>query len=123
MRQVTTADWVAALRSGKYKQGVGGLRRDDRFCCLGVLCEIAEVPSFETVGAVTYYTYAFNEHIHGISYIPDRFVPSIISDLDLLKTIRKDDGNLNELMGQLMTMNDSGNYSFNEIADFIEECK
>ena len=31
--------WVAALRSGKYKQGQGELRsRHNRFCCLGVLC-------------------------------------------------------------------------------------
>lgn len=34
--------WVKALRSGKYKQGTGVLHRtDDRFCCLGVLCEVA----------------------------------------------------------------------------------
>lgn len=29
--------WVAALRSGKYKQGTGYLNRDGKFCCLGVL--------------------------------------------------------------------------------------
>lgn len=35
--------WVAALRSGNYRQGKGKLRtHDDRFCCLGVLCDIAE---------------------------------------------------------------------------------
>lgn len=38
-------DWVAALRSGEYKQGKGLLRRPgktgDKFCCLGVLCEMA----------------------------------------------------------------------------------
>ena len=33
--------WVAALRSGHYKQGPSALRRDDRFCCLGVLCDLA----------------------------------------------------------------------------------
>lgn len=38
--------WVNALRSGKYKQGTGQLRRDDPkdgsvHCCLGVLCELA----------------------------------------------------------------------------------
>lgn len=36
--------WVKALRSGKYKQGKNYLRRQtpegDRYCCLGVLCEI-----------------------------------------------------------------------------------
>lgn len=38
--------WVAALRSGKYKKGAQYLRfkdpddNQDRFCCLGVLCDI-----------------------------------------------------------------------------------
>ncbi len=32
--------WVEALRSGKYKQGEGELRRGDAFCCLGVLADV-----------------------------------------------------------------------------------
>src|SRR5690348_17476896 len=36
------AEWVAALRSGEYRQGSGTLRSDqDEFCCLGVLCDLA----------------------------------------------------------------------------------
>lgn len=34
------AKWVAALRSGKYKQGSGYLRQGVEFCCLGVLCDV-----------------------------------------------------------------------------------
>lgn len=39
------AKWVAALRSGEYKQGQARMKRiheDDTasYCCLGVLCEI-----------------------------------------------------------------------------------
>jgi hypothetical protein len=34
------AKWVAALRSGEYKQGRGRLNRVDKFCCLGVLCDL-----------------------------------------------------------------------------------
>lgn len=35
-------EWAAALRSGKYAQGKNRLRSSgDKFCCLGVLCEIA----------------------------------------------------------------------------------
>lgn len=40
------AKWVAALRSGKYKQARGRLRKinaktgEARHCCLGVLCEL-----------------------------------------------------------------------------------
>ncbi len=33
--------WIQALRSGEYKQGQDYLRDDDKFCCLGVLCELA----------------------------------------------------------------------------------
>lgn len=32
--------WLAALRSGKYKQCKGHLRVGNKFCCLGVLCDI-----------------------------------------------------------------------------------
>lgn len=34
------AKWLAALRSGEYKQGRGFLQRDGKFCCLGVLCDL-----------------------------------------------------------------------------------
>lgn len=32
--------WVDALRSGEYCQGTGELRGGNRFCCLGVLCDL-----------------------------------------------------------------------------------
>jgi hypothetical protein len=40
------ARWVKALRSGEYKQGTGYLAKKRgsearRYCCLGVLCELA----------------------------------------------------------------------------------
>lgn len=36
------ADWTNRLTSGKYSQGMGALRDENgRFCCLGVLCEMA----------------------------------------------------------------------------------
>ena len=34
-------EWVEALRSGDYQQGQGALLTGDRFCCLGVACEIS----------------------------------------------------------------------------------
>jgi hypothetical protein len=33
--------WVAALRSGKYRQTKRVLADKDGYCCLGVLCEVA----------------------------------------------------------------------------------
>ena len=32
--------WVSALRSGEYEQCRGLLRRNNQFCCLGVLCDL-----------------------------------------------------------------------------------
>lgn len=44
MKKSVKKKWVAALRSGKYKQGTGTLRtQEDEFCCLGVLCEVARI--------------------------------------------------------------------------------
>jgi hypothetical protein len=35
--------WIKALRSGKYKQAHGVLRTgDNRYCCLGVLCDLVD---------------------------------------------------------------------------------
>lgn len=32
--------WVAALRSGKYLQGRSALLSGNRYCCLGILCNL-----------------------------------------------------------------------------------
>lgn len=40
MNPEVKAQWVKALRSGEYQQGIGQLREADRFCCLGVLCDL-----------------------------------------------------------------------------------
>jgi hypothetical protein len=37
MNQVIKEKWVAALRSGEYKQTKGYLRNKKGYCCLGVL--------------------------------------------------------------------------------------
>jgi hypothetical protein len=44
MKPEIAKQWVEALRSGKYKQGKQRLcnLKDNTFCCLGVLCEIAK---------------------------------------------------------------------------------
>lgn len=44
MKKSIMKRWVKALRSGKYKKGTGQLRSGNRFCCLGVLCELSTLP-------------------------------------------------------------------------------
>jgi hypothetical protein len=41
MNESIKAQWVAALRSGEYEQGQAYLQKDGKFCCLGVLCDLA----------------------------------------------------------------------------------
>lgn len=59
MKKSYAMKWVAALRSGKYKQGKGRLHKVDasnhhKYCCLGVLCDVVGAPK-ERVGSVFYY--------------------------------------------------------------------
>lgn len=48
MRYPSIDEWIAALRSGEFKQGRNGLANvkdgEERNCCLGVLYRKAEVP-------------------------------------------------------------------------------
>jgi len=97
--------WVDALRSGKYKQGTGRLcsihDTYKGYCCLGVLCEILEVPSVET--------HVMKEYDGAEWYLPNR-----VTELTGLSRIPK----IN--CRSLSDMNDDG-MSFNEIADLIEK--
>jgi hypothetical protein len=40
MKRSIARKWSKALESGEYKQGFGQLRRGDKFCALGVLCNL-----------------------------------------------------------------------------------
>jgi hypothetical protein len=61
--------WLEALRSGKYKQGRSELHRmeegengpEHKYCCLGVLCDLAEQEGVVSRGSVDYR----GEHVGG----------------------------------------------------------
>lgn len=104
--------WIAALRSGEYQQAKGKLFDGIGYCCLGVACVINGVPlprdSSETIPIGT------------------MGVPAILTGQGNghVKT------NYNPLVNKLATMNDGTRedsnpdgkqYSFNEIADYIEK--
>lgn len=40
MKRELARRWAKALESGDYKQGFGQLRKNGRFCCLAVLCNL-----------------------------------------------------------------------------------
>jgi len=119
-----TADWVKALRSGDYEQGQEALCKGGSFCCLGVLCEILELPKVDHMGA-TYYNFPRPEGALSAvgmqqSVIPRIWQPIILEDLNLQQVVEDEVGDKLSLHTRLICMNDEGR-SFNEIADFIEK--
>lgn len=109
-------DWIEALRSGRYKQGLGSLRSlrsfgmgEVRYCCLGVLCELAvEVGQAKRVATDGGYV---DLHSHSSTGI----LPRGVSDWAGLSSQcpRLREGRL------LDRLNDEG-VSFREIAALIE---
>jgi len=94
--------WVAALRSGKYKQDTekGKLETvDGKFCCLGVACKVAGVGNKNNVLSQAWIEDSKDFKIKG--------VPKIL----------KED---TELPTRLAQMNDAGK-SFKFIATWIEK--
>jgi len=117
-------EWVAALRSGKYAQGESYLARrigdeDARYCCLGVACEIfaerLDVPRDETVSMDGSVVVTYGGHTQ---WLP-------LSVRKLLGTDSEPNGKIFDRMGNfntvsVVTMNDSGQYTFDEIANALE---
>lgn len=69
--------WVEALRSGKYRQGKSSLRDGDKFCCLGVACDISELgkwgPASESPTARAYIA-------AGNTYGSESYLPAAVMD-------------------------------------------
>ena len=95
--------WVAALRSGEYTQGMEYLRRGHRFCCLGVLCDLAAKDGGEQWRKV-------EANIHTYRTQPDALGPTILKWMGLPAATQR----------KLMTANDEKCASFSKIADIIE---
>lgn len=92
--------WVTALRSGEYTQGRGGLRINDTFCCLGVLCDLIDPTKWTS--------YTNNHRLHYLYDGGALFPPKNLALSD-------------NIMNKLTVLNDSEECDFNAIANRIEE--
>ncbi len=109
-QKAVVSRWVKALRSGKYKQGKQFLhrksRKQERYCCLGVLCELAvhaKVISQAALDDDTFY-YDHNEQI----------LPTAVKNW---VGLNEEDGSYGG--GSLVELNDDGK-KFTTIAKLIE---
>ncbi len=115
--------WVAALRSGKYDQGIGSLKSEASdthlYCCLGVLCELAVEAGVIPPGE------RHEDQPKNYSYYflgEDEFLPSEVmtwANLDTNNGIYKPADNVWGYDQALTDLNDNGK-SFNDLADIIE---
>ena len=113
MKKEIAEKWMAALRSGDYKQHRGGLASAERtkHCCLGVLCETAIKEGVEVLVEVrpgmpndTYFDTSAGS------------LPMVVQEWAGMKTSH---GLLNDSL-TLTSINDDMRKSFKFIADTIE---
>ena len=120
MNPKVKAKWVAALRSGRYKQGHGALaissgraHVSDKFCCLGVLCDLAVqakvIPAPTLAPDNEWYSY---EHAYG--ELPHEVMTwAGLDSADPWVPLNGSDHNLS-------TLNDDHRLSFKRIARLVE---
>jgi hypothetical protein len=114
--------WTAALRSENFKQGEGRLilllNGKFTFCCLGVLCEVENIPRQLTKG---HYNYLGN-----MSILPDTipqyqtFADSGVFPSHVTVDIIDKEGNTLRNNQSLTELNDNG-LPFDLIADIIDQ--
>lgn len=113
--------WVQALRSKKFTQAQSQLRRKDRegalsHCCLGVLCELA-VEDGVAVRTYEGYTGTYDKTREGTSLLP----PVVMEWAGLRHQTGRVPGFKYGIDKHLTELNDADKYTFDQIADVIEE--
>lgn len=120
--------WTEALRSGDYSQARNALRVDGPddenetagFCCLGVACDLALKDGVPIEAVDVGYRPMNNTNVYS-GALP----PEVIEWLGLTDDQRGESGDFRVKYGvdesdYLAGINDSGDYTFAEIADIIE---
>lgn len=131
MNQERKAQWVAALRSGKYEQGQGYLHQNnwtgELFCCLGVACDLAwQEGVAEKEGRVLSTGMEIFEYEGHDCYPPAEvrewlgFGGTGWGDTLSLVTLHYEDSHGEQHTAELDELNDTTGLTFDQIADLIE---
>lgn len=129
MNPEVKALWVTALRSGEYEQGKGLLHEESpgihRYCCLGVLCDLA-VAEGKVTTAQGWLNYDLDGAVRTVSYDygSNRDNGVLPSEVMEWAGLNNSVGLLDEHIDyhqSLVSLNDAAGYTFNRIADVIEE--
>jgi hypothetical protein len=108
MKKEVQEKWVAALRSGEYKQTREILRDEEGFCCLGVLTDLyIQENGLEWGSDPDRSVYTFDDE--------EEIPPSVVREWAGMQNWETSCGYL------YYQLNDVENYSFEQIADIIEK--
>ncbi len=124
MKKAIKKLWVNALRSGAYKQTKNALARrygpkEQRYCCLGVLCSLymeQKGGKFEKASGGTNGALDFPNNDAGGALLPSK-VQKWAGLIDVDPEVQDDSGNNTTLAN----LNDTRRWKFAQIADVIEE--
>ena len=118
MKKSIMKKWVAALRSGKYTQARGQLRKTEGFCCLGVLCDLRPQTRWtKRLGGRDKLKLRSGNNSRSISMLPN-----VVQKWAGMKSLGgKLPGAQLVTRGYLWQLNDIDKMNFNEIADVIEK--
>jgi hypothetical protein len=113
MNQEWKAKWIAALRSGKYTQAKNCLNDGTGMCCLGVACDVYDLIHWTNRSSIP----DGKKNYYGeSSYPPSRVTNAFgLESNNPMVTTNRDGNNLS-----LGLLNDSGEFSFDQIADLIQ---
>lgn len=109
--------WVNALKSGEYEQGNNHLCYSNKYCCLGVLCEITNEPKEVNFNVVIY-----NNSTNLYSSLNKYFkILSYSGSFNGFKVSYADASSRIIYCNNLTQINDGTSATFSEIADLINE--
>lgn len=128
--------WLEALRSGRFKQGQTMLAADHgdgmQFCCLGVLCEVAIEAGLDLTRTERKTPLGFETR--SLAYNGDHSVmPPIevwnwaygtdvgVGQVVISEPVEGDSADEHLVVKELATLNDDEGWTFEMIADAIEE--
>lgn len=141
MKPNIKARWLTALRSGEYQQGMNFLNNitKDQYCCLGVLCELAveDGVAFKHQYFDGNTAYHLTQYTDGASEAATTSLPDVVCEWaglyeeetkyhpdDLGKSYWNDPMVITKLHSSpvaLSVLNDINEYSFEQIAQIIED--
>lgn len=115
MKRELKEKWLAALRGEQYQQGRGTLRSFDRFCCLGVLCDVIDPSRWASEYAPGgLYAYREEDDTHWESVVPPNLREKIGLEFHACSQLASmNDGIGSEWYGKPQ--------NFKQIADHIEQ--